>query len=728
MSKAFKLFTGDVKRMFSNIVSIIIVIGLTAIPAVFTWFNVAASWDPFSYTGNLKFAVASEDEGYSSDLMPMKITVGDTVLNALRANSQLDWTFTTPDQAIDGTKSGEYYAAVVIPKDFSRNMMTFFTEDAQHATITYYLNDKKNALAPKVTGQGADQVSAQVNQIFAQTVGNVALSLAKGLITQLSQPEAQQKLATFNGNVASIADDIDGLNATIDAYDGLLDASGTLMASSTSLLAQASGAATDVTGGVDSAKSSASDVAGALSGTAGTLSQALDASAQSFTSVGASIDQLYQNAGKQADDTATAIRNQATNVDAQVKEYQSLRATLATLIGKLDQTAQTAAQPLLDKMDASIERLGALRDGLNDAADAVDAGKATAEQGRQNVKDLAGQAVQSVNDLKTAYANSLKPQLDQISANVADAANKLAGTSGNLGSAIGDLTDAADSASTAIGDMRITLADVKGKLSEASATLHDFSDKLGTAVNSGDMNQVKDLLSNASPEDLAATLSTPVELNRHAVFPVANFGSAMAPFYSVLSLWVGSLLMAITLKPTVSRRIRNELGNPSNGQMYLGHYGIFGLIGLMQSTFLNGGSLLFMHVQSEHPFGYMLSGWVTSLVFSFIVYTLLASFGNVGKAIGVILLIVQVSGANGAYPLQVLPALFQEVSPFLPATHAIRAFRSSIAGIYQGDLWMSLGALLLFVPPMLLLGLVLRKPLIRFNTWYIAKVESTKLL
>ena len=728
MSKVFRLFAGDVRRMFSNIVSIIIVIGLTAIPAVFTWFNVAASWDPFSATGNLKFAVASEDEGYTSDLMPMKITVGDTVLSALRANSQLDWTFTSVDQAIDGTKSGEYYAAVVIPKDFSRNMMTFFTDDAQHATIVYYQNDKKNALAPKVTGQGADEVSAQVNQIFAQTIGNVALSLAKGLVTQLSQPEAQQRLTAFNANVASIADDLDSLSSTIDAYDGLLDASGTLLTSSTSLLAQASGAATGITEGADSAKSSAGDVAGALSGTAGTLSKALDSSAQSFGAVGTSIDQLYQNAGKQADDTATAIRNQASNVDAQIKEYQALRASLATLIGKLDPAAQTAAQPLLDKLDLSVERLEALRDGLNAGADAVASGKATADQSRQDVKDLADRAVQSVNDLKTTYADSLKPQLDDLAATVTDAAGKLAGTSGNLGSAMADLTDAAGSASTAVTDMRTTLGDVKTKLSDASKAMRDFSDKLGTALSSGDMTQVKDLLSGADPEALATTLSSPVQLNRRPVFPVANFGSAMAPFYSVLSLWVGALLTAITLKPTVSRKVRRELGEPSAGQMYLGHFGIFGLIGFLQSTFLNGGSLLFMHVQSVHPWAYMLSGWVTSLTFMLIVYTLLASFGNVGKALGVILLIVQVSGANGAYPLQVLPALFQRVSPFLPATHAIRAFRSSIAGIYQGDLWQALGALLLFIPPMLLLGLVLRKPLIRFNTWYVAKVESTKLL
>ena len=729
MSKIINLFLGDVRRMCSNIVSIIVVIGLTAIPAIFTWFNVAASWDPFSSTGNLKFAVASEDEGYSSDLMPVKVTVGDTVLSTLRANSQLAWTFTTADQAIEGTKSGEYYAAVVIPKDFSRNMMTFFTDDAKHATIAYYFNDKKNALAPKVTEQGADQVSAQVNQVFAQTIANVALSLAEGLINQMSQPEAQQRLTTFNEHIASLGDDLDSLNATIDAYDDLLTAAGTLMDSSVTLLGQASDAAGDVTSGTDAARSSAADITSALTATTGTLTDALKTSASGFDSVGTSIDQLYASAGKQADDTAAAIRNQANNVDAQIREYRALRDALSAAIDRLPADVQPAARPLLDKLDLTIERLEALRDGLNAAADAVAEGKATAEQGRQDVKDLAAQASQSVTDLKNSYENTLKPQLDGLAATVGDAAKALQGTSGNLDQAIGDLTGAAGSASATLTDIRTTLADVRTKLTEASTALHDFSDKLGGALAGGDMAQVKDLLAGAaSPESLASTLAAPVTLERNAVFHVANFGSSMAPFYSVLSLWVGALLICVTLKPTVSRRVRRELGDPTASQMYLGHYGVFGLIGLMQSTFLNGGSLLFMHVQAVHPWAYMLSGWVSSLVFTFFVYTMLASFGNVGKAIGVIMLIVQVSGANGAYPLQVLPALFRHVSPFLPATHAISAFRASIAGIWNNDLWMSLGALLLFIPPLLLLGLVLRKPLIRFNTWYVAKVETTKLL
>ena len=201
MKNIWKLFVGDVRRLTSNIVSIIIVIGLVVIPGLFSWFNVSASWDPFANTGNLKFAVANDDEGYKSDLIPVKISIGDQVVNTLRANDQMDWTFTTKKEAIDGTKSGKYYAAVVIPKDFSTRMMTFFTADGDHATLTYYNNEKKNALAPKITGQGADTVAAQINEMFSATLTSTALNIASQLADELDKPKSQATLTNFSNNM-----------------------------------------------------------------------------------------------------------------------------------------------------------------------------------------------------------------------------------------------------------------------------------------------------------------------------------------------------------------------------------------------------------------------------------------------------------------------------------------------------------------------------------------------
>ncbi|MBW3079066.1 YhgE/Pip family protein [Bifidobacterium simiiventris] len=732
MNAIIKLFVGDLKRITGNVVSIIIVIGLVTIPGLFSWFNIAASWDPFSNTGNLKFAVASVDEGYQSDLIPVKITVGDSVVNALRANSQLDWTFTSESDAIDGTKSGEYYAAVIIPKDFSEKMMTFFTADTvRHAKLTYYTNEKINALAPKVTGQGADQVAAQVNEMFAQTITSTALSIASGLLDQLDDPQATQMLGTFNTKVGDVASALDDTAATLTMYGTLTDSAASLMASSIDLIDTASGSAQDAKSQLDSAKSGAATVSDALSSATSAMADALKTSADSFDAVSANIDAVYASAGKSSADLAQSLRAQAGNVDGQRAQYQSIRDTVAALDPATTIGSDTQAA-LLDGLDRVIARQVTLRDALNDAAGDLETKNTDATAKRQTIKDLAAQAKSSVTSVTSDFSASLTPQIDSLSTSVNDLTQTLSSGSSSLSATIDDLHDTADTANAKLADVKSTLNETATTLTSASAKLSDFSEKMKDALNSGDMAQVKELLG-SDTDSLAATLAAPVQLKRKALFPVANFGSSLAPLYTFLPLWVGSLLMAVTLKTSVSRRVRDELeaaiGREARPhELYLGHYGVFATIALLQSTVSCGGTLLFMRIQAVHPWLFMLDGWVSSLVYSFFAYTMVVSFGNVGKAIGVLYLVVQICGSGAAYPLQILPDFVSTLSPWLPITHSVTMVRAAIAGIYANDYWIALGKLALFVPPLLLLGLLLRKPLVGFNKWYVAQVESTKLL
>ena len=143
---------------------------------------------------------------------------------------------------------------------------------------------------------------------------------------------------------------------------------------------------------------------------------------------------------------------------------------------------------------------------------------------------------------------------------------------------------------------------------------------------------------------------------------------------------------------------------------------------------MGAGSLLFLHVQAVHPLLYLLCLQVTGLVFAFLVYSLVAAFANLGKAIAVLLLVVQVTGCGGSYPLQIMPWFVQAVSPYLPATHAVNAMRAAMMGTYGNDYWTSLGTLLLFLIPAAVIGLVLRKPLSRFMDWFVHHAEASKLV
>lgn len=722
MKNIWKLFVGDVRRLTSNIVSIIIVIGLVVIPGLFSWFNISASWDPFANTGNLKFAVANDDEGYKSDLIPVKISIGDQVVNTLRANDQMDWTFTTKKEAIDGTKSGKYYAAVVIPRDFSTRMMTFFTADGDHAALTYYNNEKKNALAPKITGQGADTVAAQINEMFSETLTSTALNIASQLADELDKPESQATLTNFSNNMGNFANTLTDTSSALTTFSSLTLSAQNLLDSSNSLLSNVSGSAKSAVNELKQSKNGINDLTGAVKTSTNALSTALSSSSNSFGAVSTDIDSVFNNAGTQAGNTATALRNQAANVSKQAQGYQNIYDALDELSNNnlVPEVAKIAINHLKTNVGATITQLNDLANSLNTSADNIDAKVSDTTADRERVSQLAQQAKASIDGIKTDFDSQLKPQLNDIS-------DSISSTAADLKGALGDLNSTTKSAGKQLTNIRTVLDSTAESLTKASTALSSFNGTLSDALNSGNMGTVKEVLGN-NTDSLAAALAAPVQVKRTAVFPVKNFGSQLAPFYTILPLFVGSLLMAVTLKPGVSRRNREGLDNPKPHQLFLGHYGVFGVIALLQSTFSLGGGLLFLHIQAVHPWLFMLTGWVASLVFSFFTYTMVASFGNVGKAIGVLTLVLQISGANGAYPLAVLPKIIGDISPFLPATHAITALRAAIAGIYNNDYWHAIGSLLLFLIPLLLIGLLLRIPLVKFNRWYVAKVESTKVI
>ena len=239
----------------------------------------------------------------------------------------------------------------------------------------------------------------------------------------------------------------------------------------------------------------------------------------------------------------------------------------------------------------------------------------------------------------------------------------------------------------------------------------------------------------------AAAIAAPVGVDTIPVYPVANFGSQMAPMYSILALWVGSVLMVVSIRSDVTDENAAE-GLPEDDPLratltasrirlasgYLGRYLIFGTIALTQATLIGLGDLYFLKVQHVHPLEFMGTLWLTAVVFSFLMYTLIATFGNAGKALGVLLLVLQISGAGGAFPLAILPSFYSSISPFLPATHAMTALRASIAGYsgheYRDAMWF-LASFILFAA---FLGLALRPLLVRGNRRMVAKLESTKLL
>ena len=207
---------------------------------------------------------------------------------------------------------------------------------------------------------------------------------------------------------------------------------------------------------------------------------------------------------------------------------------------------------------------------------------------------------------------------------------------------------------------------------------------------SDDLATIKTMIGN-DPEGLAVSLSGPVALDRKPVYPIRNYGSAMAPFYTILSLWVGSIVLAAMMKVSVDDELINELIPVRLHEIYLGRYLFFGGLALLQATLVCAGDILFFGIQCDDPLQFVLAGWVASLVFSNIVYTLTVSFGDIGKALAVVLLVMQVGGSGGTFPIEMTGPVFQAIYPFLPFTHGINAMHAAMAGAYHMEYWIELG-------------------------------------
>lgn len=729
MKGMLKLFASDLRRMTKNAMVVIVVVGLVAIPSLFTWFNVIASWDPFSNTKNLKVAVANTDEGYKSDLVPIKINIGEQVLAALRENDDLDWVVTSEDDAISGTETGDYYAAIVLPPDFSADMMTFYANDAAPTDIVYYTNEKKNALAPKITGQGADQVSERINNMFTETLSDVALNIVSTVADSLQDGDAQAVLKRLETGAGAAADQLRMAAQTSHLMGTLLDSTSGIVTSSDDLITAAGGTFDEASGAIGQGSAAADDISGTLDAASQSLSDAIGQTTAGYDAMKSVIDQSLTDgaaaASEQADRVDALIGPAQQQLTATEQQREALKEQLKD--STIDEATKTALQAQIKVLDlaisaqqAVVDQLKQLRDDLRKGADGVTA----------RVQQLDAQidtAKQRISDVQSSFDTNLKPRLDQLGTTISQATSSLSAAGQDLRAAAADVAGSDSSVTTRLAQAKQTTDEVTQSLEAAAERFDAVASALGSVGDGGDLEAIRQAIG-GNADLIAAALGSPVGLERNAVYPVVSFGAAMAPLYMVLALWVGALLMSVSIRVEVPADAFAGAESLKLHQQYLGRFGVFALIGLLQSTLLCLGLIFFVQVEAAHPMLLMLAGWVTSLVFTLIVYTTVVAFGNAGKALSVLLLVIQISGSGGAYPLQMLPQWFQNISPFLPATHAVDALRAAIAGTYGADYWIDLGLLSLFSLAALLLGLVLRKPLIKGNRKLIAAIESTKLM
>ena len=736
MRNIIAILKRDLSRIRGSVVALIVAVGLVIVPTLYAWFNIAGSWDPYGNTGNLKVAVANSDDGYMSDLIPVRVNIGDTVVSALRENDQLDWRFVSESDAVEGVRSGEYYAAVVIPENFSSRMMTVFSSDAEHAEIVYYENQKANAIAPRVTDKAASTVRQQIDETFAKTISDVGLATTSSLLEFMDGDQIAAYAGNLSGTLAGAITTLRDASGSVDEFAGLLQSSTGLLDSTSDLLASAGTANKDAEALAGDAKTGLSGMHDALDAAVAAINQSLKDSAGDYDAAAKAIDEAFGAADAHVSLTVTQLRDASADVAKRASDMRDVQDNILAVERDVEGSnlPEKLKAELVQKIDIVANTVGnvanqqeLLAKHLSDAAASLETGAADARAKAQAVKDGIAEAKGSIGGVKDSYNATLKQQISDLSDAVADVARRGSDMADDLGATVTDLSHAASALSDDLAGAHEVLAGASADLVSAADDLQRLKEGLDTAVTSGDLDRVRELIG-SDPAALADALAAPVALDRQAVYHIKNYGSAMAPFYTTLSIWVAGIVLAAMLKANVDEADVKALGNPRLHELYLGRYAFFALLAFAQATLVCAGDLLFFGIQCEHPFQFMLVGWLAGFVFSNMIYTLTVSFGDIGKAIAVVLLVMQVAGSGGTFPIEMTADFFQAVYPFLPFTHAINAMHAAMAGAYGMEFWIELGTLSLYLIPSLALGLVFRRPVIRANRWIIEKLEETKLM
>ncbi|MBD9336169.1 MAG: YhgE/Pip domain-containing protein [[Ruminococcus] faecis] len=726
MKNIFLIFKNDVMKIHKNVIAMIVIMGITVIPTLYAWFNISASWDPYGNTGELKLAVASDDKGYNGELIAVKINMGDQILSSLHKNKQFNWVFTDSKTAQKGVKSGKYYAAIVIPKDFSQKMMSVFSSNTEHPDLTYYQNEKENAIAPIITGKGATAVQKQINETFIETVAQTALD-AFQIVSSAAQEVGDDSMVDhLIDNLNQMGTDLGSVAGTVQSLSDMTDSAITMLNTTTEFL-QESGSGTKSS--VSSLENSdLSSLTSLVSGTSKTISDALTQNASFYTAVSDAVDKALDSYNSDAQAASNALTSVSSRVQTVIDEYTKLSDALTAIANEHPELTilNNAVTSINQKIQLAIDRQTAIRDKINAAAEALPTATANAAELKSELDALIAQATSSVTEVKTTYENNVKGNLDSLSANLDSTTGSISSMLGDLDKSIQNIAGVTGSASNGLTGLQKTLSNSAELLNEASEKLTSLAATL-SSEDSKDLSAVTNLLSE-DPETIASFLSSPVKLDEKKIYPIENYGSAMTPFYSTLAIWVGAVVMAAMLKVTVADSTKKILFHPKEYQLYIGRILLLIIIGFMQSALICLGDLFFLGIQCKHPVMFVLTGMFTSFVYVNLIYALTVSFGDIGKAIAVVLMVMQVAGSGGTFPIQCAPKFFQVVYPLLPFTHSMNAMRECIAGFYGTTYAAEIGKLAIYLVPSLLLGLLLRKPIIKMNDAFMEKLESTHLI
>ncbi len=688
MRNIWTVFKTDLRTLSKCFFACVVVVAIALLPSLYAWLNIYSNWDPYGNTGGISIAVASLDRGYTDN--GEYVNKGRDVLEDLKTASSINWVIVdTEQEATDGVYAGDYYAAVVIDEDFSRKMYRMFTDWTGQPAITYYENAKKNAVATKITDTAVETLKRSISENYLEVVISGIMEQSNLLAADLTETDPE---TAVKGLLYQAQDVLSGCRAMMDAFR----AAGSTGVSETD--AQA------LSDAIASINSSLPD-GDAIADSAARLQHALYTA---LANVERALDRF-----ESALDTAQPPAAQQQLRDA-AAAMGKLSTQLSGLAGQLDGINVTG-NPVLTAQAIQLRELAGhctqLQNALNQLADGGAAGGLLADCGAlvEAIRNAAARIPVTDRDLRR--------QLDTVVSEVSDAMDGVKSLSADakaMRAALSDTTAA----------LSVTMEQLRPAAERMVNALSDTIDKLEGMTAGEYMDMLLEILG-GDPAAYSRYFPEMVQTTVNKVYPIENYGSAMAPFYTTLAIWVGGVILSSLVK--IHARTEGLI-DPRPAELYFGRYLFFFLLSQIQAAVIVTGDLYLLKIQCLHPGLLYLTASLTAFTFSLLIYSLAIAFGDVGKAVVVVIMVMQIAGSSGTFPIELLPEIYQKIYRFFPFPYAIDAMRECICGLY-GDYYMTqLAFLLLFAAAALLIGLLVRRPFMGLNHFMEEKLEETELL
>ena len=714
VKKAFQIFKRDILRLLKNPVALVITIGVCVIPSLYAWYNIVANWDPYGNTANIKVAVANNDQGTSNEYVG-ELNAGDETVSKLKENDQLGWVFTDADAAVEGVKSGEYYAAIIIPDDFSTNLTSMLTGTFTQPQLEYYCNEKKNAIAPKVTDTGAQTVEEQINETFVATVSETLVEKIQNAAGDLDA----QGAATQGGILENVQRSSQALQDVRDALAGMQKT----IATSKEAGAKADETLSALSGQIPSLVN-ALDKGDALLASARTSSRNFASSLNTALSHGLTqMGKASSNANVAVGKLSGAISAAGGKVDGALADVQMVINDVNRIIIDIREITGIDSGLVLSALEEQLAELQTLKDALQDQSTDIQNSAGAIAGAVSSLDSATQQGISAMEGVQQDMASTVLPQLSQ-------GMDSFSEVSGDLTGVVASLEPTIAQARGVLSQLTTTLDQASSTMSQADSSLEKLQGTLSTAANdvaalraSESLDKLDEILG-ASSADLADFMSSPVTLTTKAVYPVSNYGSGVAPFYTNLALWVGGCVLIAIIKLEVDGE---GIGAFTATEGYFGRWLLLVVLGFVQAFIVCCGDLV-LGMQCLRPELFVLAGIFTSFVYVNIIYALASAFKHIGKALVVILVIVQIPGSSGMYPIEMMPGFFQRLHPLLPFTYGISAMRETIGGMYGMDYAINLGVLAVFLAVALFIGVKLRTLMLNLNLLFDKELERTGVM